>query len=139
MFKHLLVPIDLSQRNARALRTALGLARQHRARVTLLHVVHRVEDTAFEEIRAFYDRLVTKAERTLGRAAAPFIKKGVKVRTEVLIGEPAVEIVRAAIRQHADLIVMGSHKVKPGRPTTGWGTTSYKVGLLCQCPILLVK
>jgi universal stress protein A len=139
MFKHLLVPLDLSQRNARTLKIALGLARQSRARVTLLHVIHRVEGADFDELRIFYDRLVAKSEWTLGRAAAPFIKKGTKVSTEVLIGEPAVEIVRIAARQRVDLIVMGSHKVKPGRPATGWGTVSYKVGILCQCPILLVK
>ena len=32
---------------------------------------------------------------------------------------------------------MSSHKVDAtGR---GWGTTSYKVGILCWCPVLLVK
>jgi hypothetical protein len=36
MFKHILVPIDLSGGNARTLRTALALATQNRARVTLL-------------------------------------------------------------------------------------------------------
>ena len=39
----------------------------------------------------------------------------------------------------ADLVVMGSHKVNPARRNRGWGTTSYKVGIFCQCPILLVK
>jgi hypothetical protein len=34
---------------------------------------------------------------------------------------------------------MGSHKVNPKRRGMGWGTTSYKVGILCRCPILLVK
>jgi len=37
-------------------------------------------------------------------------------------------------------VVMGSHKVKAVRGgSRGWGTTSYKVGIFCQCPILLVK
>jgi nucleotide-binding universal stress UspA family protein len=139
MFKHLLVPIDLSDRNARTLRTALELARLCRARVTLLHVVHRIEDVPFDELQGFYQRLVRISERKLGRAAKPFAGKGVPVSAEVCIGEPAGEIVRAAARYKVDLIVMGSHRVKPPRPVTGWGTTSYKVGILCQCPILLVK
>lgn len=42
------------------------------------------------------------------------------------------------LHKRVDLLVMGSHKVKP-RPGQGWGTTSYEVGILCQCPILLVK
>jgi hypothetical protein len=34
---------------------------------------------------------------------------------------------------------MGSHKVDPTSPGQGWGTTSYKVGIGCQCPVMLVK
>jgi len=136
MFKRLLVPIDLSDRNERTLRTALGLARQSGARVTLLHVIYRIGDG---ELRAFYQRLMKASARKLDLTAKPFAARGIRVSAEALIGEPAVEIVRAAARLKADLIVMGSHKVNPRRRTRGWGTTSYKVGMLCQCPILLVK
>ena len=136
MFKRLLVPIDLSDRNERTLRTARELARQSRARVTLLHVIYRIGDG---ELRGFYQRLMKASERSLNRAAKSFAAKGLAVSAEVCIGEPAVEIVRAAAKLKADLIVMGSHKVNPTRRTRGWGTTSYKVGILCQCPILLVK
>ena len=38
-----------------------------------------------------------------------------------------------------DLIILGSQKIDPARPGQGWGTTSYKVGILCRCPVLLVK
>ena len=55
------------------------------------------------------------------------------------VGEPAAKIVRATQRERVDLVVMGSHKVRPGGRQRGWGTTSYKVGIFCQCPILLVK
>ena len=49
MFKHLLVPLDLSDRNARLLRIALSLARQSGARVTLLHVVDRIAHTSLRQ------------------------------------------------------------------------------------------
>jgi nucleotide-binding universal stress UspA family protein len=71
--------------------------------------------------------------------ARSFTSKGVEVNTRVRIGEPAAEIVRATLREVVDLVVMGSHKVTPDRGERGWGTTSYKVGIFCQCPILLVK
>ena len=139
MFKHILVPIDLSDRNARTLRTALGLALQNHARVTLLHVVHHVANIPLEEMRTFYRRLVKTSERRLERAAEVFAAKGVAIRTEVCIGEPAGQIVRIAAARKVDLTVMGSHKVGATRRSKGWGTTSYKVGILCQCPVLLVK
>ena len=139
MFKHILVPIDLSDRNARNLKAALDLAISNRARVTLLHVVHHVAKIPFKEMQAFYRGLVVTSKRRLERAAAPFVAKGLAVRSEVLIGEPARDIVRVAAARKVDLVVMGSHRVDPARRTRGWGTTSYKVGIFCQCPILLVK
>lgn len=140
MFKHILVPIDLSDKNARTLRTALALAAQSRARVTLLHVVQRVAHIPIEEMRPFYRRLVATSRRRLAEAARPFTAEDLSVRTEVLVGEPADEVVRLALAKKADLVVMGSHKVDPARRgNRGWGTTSYKVGIFCQCPILLVK
>ena len=139
MFKHILVPMDLSSGNRHALRVALALAVAFRARVTLLHVIQQVADTEVSELRDFYRRLVQTSERKLDRAARPFARRGVPLSTEVRIGEPAAEIVKAGARRPAGLIVMASHGLKPRRPAGGWGTTSYKVGLLCRCPILLVK
>ena len=139
MFARILVPIDLSDRNARPLKMALVLARQTRASVTLFHVVQQVPRLTPGEMRAFYDRLLRTSRQKLARAAKPFAAIGIAVGCEVCVGEPAREVVRAAARGRADLIVMGSHKLNPKRRGGGWGTTSYKVGILCRCPILLVK
>jgi nucleotide-binding universal stress UspA family protein len=139
VFKRILVPLDLSERNERTIQTARELARRHRARVSLLHVVQQIPDVAGSELRDFYRRLEGVSTRRLERVAKGFTVRGVPVGVSVRVGEPAREIVQTAAREKADLIVMGSHKVAPGRPATGWGTTSYKVGIFCRCPILLVK
>ena len=139
MFKHILVPIDLSDRNERTLRIAVGLARTKRSRVTLLHVVQRVPHLSTRELRNFYKTLKQRSQRTLARAAKRFVDADVAVRAVVVLGTPAREIIRAATARKVALIVMGSHRVMPGRPGRGLGTTSYKVGIACPCPILLVK
>jgi nucleotide-binding universal stress UspA family protein len=139
MFKHILVPVDLSDRQGRMLKTACELASDNGARVTLLHVVQRVAALAPRELRGFYQRLVKTSQRRLTLAAKPFVARGISVRVEVLIGEPVAEILRLAVVREADLVIMGSHKVSADRRSRGWGTISYRVGLLCQCPILLVK
>lgn len=138
-FRHILVPIDLSDRNARLLGTALALAEASKARVTLLHVVQRIAHVPVSELRRFDDRLNRASARKLERAARPFLQKRLTVRTIVRLGDPPLEIVRMALRQRVNLVVMGSHRVNPARPRPGFGTTSYKVALGCQCPILLVK
>ena len=138
IFRRLMVPVDLGDRHERALQLALAIAADSPCRVLLFHVVQRVPAIAVGELAGFYRRLVKKAERRLRQISRPFVERGIDVRTEVRIGEPAAEIVRAAQREHIDALVMGSHKVRPGG-TRGWGTTSYKVGIFSQCPILLVK
>jgi hypothetical protein len=87
MFKHILVPIDLSDRNVRTLRMARLLAAQSRARVTLLHVVQHVAHLPLGEMRPFYRRLVATSRRRLADAARPFAAEGLSVRTEVMVGE----------------------------------------------------
>jgi nucleotide-binding universal stress UspA family protein len=60
-------------------------------------------------------------------------------REAILYGNRAAEIVRYAMETGIDLIVLSSHRIDPKDPATGWGTMSYKVGFLSQCPVLLVK
>jgi nucleotide-binding universal stress UspA family protein len=139
MFHHLLVPIDLSERNDRQLGAALALAEQGRSRVTLLHVIQHVRSIPAGELRSFYRQIERSSVRALDRAARRFAATGLLVRRLVVVGDPPRDIVRVAARRRVDLIVMGSHRPNPRRPGGGWGTTSYKVGLLCACPILLVK
>jgi len=139
-FGHILVPVDLGEHNGRALAMALALAVDgHKSRVTLLHVVQRLAAGAPGELEPFYRKLVHRSQAKLRHAARAFSHAGIDVRTEVRVGEPATEIVRKTLREAVDLVVMGSHKVRPGKRERGWGTTSYKVGIFCQCPILLVK
>ena len=139
MFKHILVPIDLSDKNQRPLDIAAMLAEKSGARVSLLHEIQRVAGLSARELGAFYHRLVRTSEQKLARAGRRFASRRVRVETSVIIGDPPREIVRASLRRRADLIVMGSHRINPSRPATGLGTTSYKVGLACRCPVLLVK
>jgi nucleotide-binding universal stress UspA family protein len=139
MFKHILVPIDLSDRNERTLRIAVRLARITQSRVTLLHVIQSVAGVSTRELRNFYKTLEQRSQRRLARAAKRFVDAEVAVGTIVVIGNPASEIIKAATARNAALIVMGSHRVMPGRPGRGLGATSYKVGIACPCPILLVK
>ena len=139
VFKRILVPVDLSDRNRRAIDVALALARQNQALVTLCHVIQSVRDIPSPALRRFYRRLEAASTATLARAARRFTASGVPVSTLVSIGEPAREIVRLAAGRRIDLIVMGSHKVRAGRGAAGWGTISYKVGIFCRCPVLLVK
>jgi universal stress protein A len=140
VFRHLLVPLDLSDRNEHVLRTAFDLAAATSARVTLLHVVTQVRGIPQAELRTFYDQLEARAKARLGAVMRKYAQPGMDVRPLTVVGEPARDIIRWAERQRVDLIVIGSHSADPRRdPRVGWGSISYKVALLCHCPALLVK
>ncbi len=137
--RHILVPLDLSGRYARELDAVRRLAGDAHTRVTLLHVVRRVEHIPLREMRGFYRSLERVAERKLRAAVDALRRHGLDARSRILIGAPAGEIVRFAARKAVDLIVMRSHRVDATHRRPGWGTTSYQVGALCPCPILLMK
>ena len=139
MFARILVPMDLSARGLRALRCAADMAAVHRGRVILLHVIERIEGIPASNLRGFYTKLDRTAHQRLAVIARRLRAKGIEVVCEVIVGDPATDIVRLAERRRADVIVMSSHRVQPRSPGYGLGTTSYKTAILCRCPILLVK
>jgi Universal stress protein family len=75
VFRRILVPTDLSDRNARSLKLALALARDGPTSVTLVHVVQQVPGLPPGEMRAFYDRLVKRSRRGLTRAASTTVSR----------------------------------------------------------------
>jgi len=139
IFRHILVPTDFTPKSRAALEAALRVASPPEARITLLHVIETVADGDQEEFRAFYDKLVVRAEGELGQLAAEAGRMGVELNCEVVLGRRALEILRYAGNHGVDLIVLGSHPIRPETPMQGWGTISYKVAVLASCPVLMVK
>jgi nucleotide-binding universal stress UspA family protein len=137
--RHILVPVDLGGRAERAVRVARELAGAVGARTTLLHVVEEVPGIATGELRAFYTQLARRAARRLDHLARAFARGGLRVRTRVVVGRPASEIIRAVARERVDLIVRASPRVRAARGPRGLGTVSYRVGVASPCSVLLVK
>ena len=138
MFQRILVPVGLAQKDASAVAVARDLASESRGVITLLHVIEPV-DLPFEEMKEFYARLEEKSLRILEERVAPLREAGLEHSAHVEYGDRASTIVGHAEKQGSDLIVMTSHRVDPANPGLGWTTLSYKVAILAQCPVLLVK
>ncbi len=141
-FKHLLVPLDFTAKNKPALEIAFEIAVREPASVTLLHIIETIHDDSTQpddELKAFYERLETRATSELDTLARRFAEAEVRVSQRVRFGARAVEIVRFAAEHNIDLIVMSSHSIDRTHPSTSLATVSYQVSVLCQCPILLVK
>lgn len=138
MFDSILVPVDLTEKNRRAVELARDLALETGGSVTLLHVIETL-DLPWEEVEAFYRRLEDRASEALEAMVGPLREAGVPFDTRIEYGRRAEEIVDHAEANAVDLIVLNSHRVNLEDPGSGWATLSYKIAILAQCPVLLVK
>ena len=139
LFHHILVPLDFTQKNNGAMKTALRLAKQNHSNVTLLHVIETIDYAEDEEIAEFYESMKKRARANLATCADRFHDAKVPVAEKIVLGKRGMGIVTYAMRKEVDLVVLSSHKIKLDEAPQGWATLSYQVSILCQCPVLLVK
>lgn len=141
-FQHLLVPVDIAERRTTAMEIARSLAAENKARVTLLHVIQTIggdDGQPDEETQRFYDHLQTRVTPQMEEMAGSFRKAGIEVTVETPVGDRLREIAAFGNERDVDLIVMSSHRVDPDDLAASWGTLSYRVSVVCDAPILLVK
>lgn len=139
MFQHILVPVDYTKKNRHALDIAVNLAQSSQALVSVLHVIEIIYATPVEEFKSFYTALEEQAMQKMQDLLAPYNDGAVQIERMIRYGNRVQEIVRFAQEQGIDLVVMNSHRLDPNQPAQGWGTISYKVSILTECPVLLVK
>lgn len=117
---------DLSAGGDAAVRRALHLAAQHRATLTVVHVVPAGLDPDLVEV----------ADQALRRSIPN--RSTVAVTPVIATGSVAAEITRTARRRQADLIVIGAHGQHRLKDLF-IGSTSESVADLSHLPVLLVK
>jgi nucleotide-binding universal stress UspA family protein len=139
MFKHILVPTDLTDRSLKALDIAVKMAFHDASEVTLLHVIEIIQDTECDEFEDFYKKLGKRASRKMEKMVDLYQEGQINIGRQIVFGKRVAAIVNYALENAIDLIVLASHKIDLEDTTQGWGTISYRVGILSHCPILLIK
>lgn len=138
MFQNVLVPVDFTEKNVRAIDLARDLANDSGGRVILLHVIETL-DLPFEELESFYQKLEERARQELDQQADRLRAAEMEFDLELRYGKRAHEIIDFAEENPVDLIVMSSHRVDPDDPGMSWTSISYQVAILAQGPVLLIK
>jgi nucleotide-binding universal stress UspA family protein len=131
-----LYPTDFGAGSQEAAAYAISLAQEHQARLTLLHVVERLEETTRDPqktVISFLGRLqdLVPSEAELWCRAKPF----------VVFGHVAEQILDLAKERGADLIVLGVRHAGafPGIYTHApWGI-AFQVVREAHCPVLTVR
>jgi nucleotide-binding universal stress UspA family protein len=140
--RHILVPTDFSEGSVRAFETALEMARDSGAIMTLLHVQHVPTSVFPDVILPMAPEMMRDAEHSTelvldewcGRAHAA----GVPCDRRTVIGATHVEICDTAEEIDADLIVIGTHG-RGGLSHALLGSVAEKVVRKAPCPVLTVR
>jgi universal stress protein A len=118
MITRILVPTDGSTGALKAARYAVDLAKRLKASVIALSIVDKraymmqtmpASDTMRRVIEPIGDYLREAGERYAEEVEVLCRRRGVRSRIVIAAGHPVEEIMRAARRSKADLIVIGSH------------------------------
>lgn len=144
----ILVPTDFSLTSERAMSMALKLAQKYQAHILLLHIF---ADLKVQEAIQWTEYLPTpqteleleegirrRAEEEMNAFIAKFPVGDVKVTTRISSDVPHKGIVETALKENADLIVMGTHG-RSGLNYLLMGSTAEKVVRTSPCPVLTVK
>lgn len=141
--KVIVSPIDFSSHSQEALDTAAHLAKLYGAQLLLVHAVPAIPKlpsaTSIFREADFERELHKDAEQRLKALVSDLAAKGVEARAEVgTANDVAMEILRIAEHNSADLIVIATHGM------TGWhklvfGSVAEKVVRLASCPVLVLR
>jgi nucleotide-binding universal stress UspA family protein len=140
--KTILTPTDFSVHAEHAFRWALAMAADWNAHIVLLHVAPLLylaysESLYLMDPAKMENELITEAEKRLGELVHQQGTTGT-IETRAVVGEPVWEICRAVEREHADLIVMGSHG-RTGLSHVLLGSVAERVMRYAPCPVLIVR
>jgi universal stress protein A len=144
----ILVPCDFSASSEHALRWAGGFAEEWDAKLVVLHVISvffpmdSVPARLLAELppvlpqleSARFSATTTRLEEYTTRNA----KSPVAVDLRVVVGDAWWEICRAAEREAADLIVLGSHG-HTDRAAVALGSVAQRVVRHAPCPVLVIR
>ncbi|MBD3307860.1 hypothetical protein GF339_15625 [candidate division KSB3 bacterium] len=153
--RHILYLTDLAKNSAYVFRYAVQLAKRFDAKITILHVVKRID--AAMEIPLLvhlqedaYHKLIQERERdiiqeikthlhTFAETELQDDPEGTDRVAAILVheGEPVVEILETAARLDVDVLVMGDHS-KGVLAHTFLGSTAERVLRHIRKPVLVV-
>lgn len=133
--RHVLLATDLQTKESAAARCAVFLAREHGARLSLLHVA-TPGAAPYPEDQQIIARPYFQSRLREILAYRPQLEFPAEFRVE-FHHDPVAEILRVAAEQRTDLIVLSVHRAEP------WGFhfvhEAYRIVAEATCPVLITQ
>lgn len=142
-YHRILFPVDFSVYSQHALKYAFSLAKEHDAKVDIVHVVEQTIHPAFYTTGriSVFDIVPDLTERSVAALkdfVAAHAKYMVNAGYHVLEGAPHDEIIKFAEKHDNDLVVMGTRGLS-GFEHFLLGSTTEKVFRKVACPVLTIR
>ena len=141
MFERILVPVELTEKDFRAVAAARNLAAadlESGTEVVLLHVIETL-DLPFEELEDFYGKLESRAVEIMDELAASLASESISVVHRIAFGSRVPEILAHAEEMAADLVILVARKVDPSDPGSAWSGIAYQTAILSGVSVLMLK
>jgi nucleotide-binding universal stress UspA family protein len=136
-FQRILVAFDASPHAEHALNVALSMAGDMKAKLFVVAVIRPPELAESAEFNAVLDEGRERYENSFAPIRERARQKGIDLETDVVVGNPAEQILHRADTIQASLIVMGkrSHTI-----LHRWmlGSNSERVLKYAHCPVMIV-
>jgi nucleotide-binding universal stress UspA family protein len=132
--QHLLVPLDFSGKSRQALRYAVPLAEKFSAKIHLVHVLPPAKKKTAEDLT----HLRNKAMRRLEAMASLLLPPNFQTENLVLTGDPARQILNAAEKIDADLILITT-RGRTGLSRIFLSSTAEHVMRRAKCPVVSIR
>ncbi len=137
-WKKICCAVDFEEASRIGMEQAAELAKQHEAELTLLHVFVPPQRAAIDLPPALASIEANRDEASFaGWRAEAEQRAGRPVRSRVLIGDPAAQILRYVREEGFDLVVVGTHG-RTGMSRFVLGSVAERVARRCPCPVLVV-
>ena len=136
MYRRILVAIENSPADRTIVEHVRQLATLTGAEVLLVHVADGWAARHFNDLQLRESEEIRADRDYLASVAASF--EGLKVSTELAMGDPADQLIRLAEERQADLLAMSTHGHRFLNDLVR-GTTVSKVRHLVKIPVLLLR
>jgi universal stress protein E len=142
-FKNILMVAGGEGWERAALKRAVALAKNNRARLTVVDVIEELP----REMRVLSKSIhladlqklaISERLKELRHHIEPILNKGVQVTAKVLVGTPFLEVIREVLKNKHDLVmktVRGEGRLKE----VLFGSTAMHLMRKCPCPVWVIK
>jgi nucleotide-binding universal stress UspA family protein len=138
LYKKILVPLDGSELAQLALPFAEKIAGQLGSHVMLIYVGQSSEDSRNPERQLYLEKIATDLKAGVKRRIGKLKRKRINVKSEILTGDAAAEIIDYANNSETDLIIMSTHG-RSGLERWALGSVADKVLRGTDKPLILVR